>query len=41
MVTEHCQFKAQIKKLEKEVAEKSALLDVTKETRDGYAESKA
>lgn len=33
VVTEHCQFKATIKKLEKEVADKDAILNVTKETR--------
>ena len=33
VVTEHCHFKAAIKRLEKEVADKDAILNVTKETR--------
>ena len=33
VVTEHCLYKATIKKLEKDVADKDAILNVTKETR--------
>jgi len=40
VVTEHCQFKAQLKKLEKEVADKDAILNVTKETREFANNSK-
>ena len=38
VVTEHCQFKATIKKLEKDLADKDAILNVTRETRY-FAES--
>jgi hypothetical protein len=40
VVTEHCHFKAAIKKLEKEVADKDAILNVTKETRQYANNSK-